>query len=249
MNIKQQSHQSKKERKEERKKEKEVEQTRKIQTRKTKNFLTRNLVILAILASGFGLWRLSQQTTAPLSSADSADILQIKDNDWVKGNPNSTVTLIEYLDFECEACGAYYPLVKQLSEEYIDDILFVSRYFPLPGHRNSMTSALAIEAAGKQGKYWEMHDLLFEEQQNWGERPSAEPSIFEGYAERLGLDMERFKQDVNSQEAKDRVEEDRNAGVNLGVNGTPSFFLNGEKIDNPRGYEAFKSLLENSLNQ
>ena len=112
-----------------------------------------------------------------------------------------------------------------------------------------MTSALAMEAAGKQGKYWEMHDLLFEEQQNWGERQASNPTIFEQYAEQLGLDIEQFKQDVDSQEVKDRVVSDRDTGIRLGVNSTPTFFLNGEKIQNPRGYEAFKSLLDEALKQ
>lgn len=206
----------------------------------------------------FAFWKMSSSdapqtsSSAPSTTAStvaSMDVLTVQADDWVKGDKDAPVTLIEYLDFECEACGAYYPLVKRLSEEYGDRVAFISRYFPLPGHKNSMTAALAVEAAGKQEKYWEMYDLLFEEQEKWGNRTSPDRKIFERYAEQLGLDMERFKQDVDSKEVKDRVTRDRDAGNRLKVNATPTFFLNGKKIENQRGYEDFKSLLEKELNQ
>jgi len=92
-----------------------------------------------------------------------------------------------------------------------------------------------------------MHDLLFVNQRDWGERKTPDMSIFEKYAEQLDLDMERFKRDVKSKKVKGRVITDRNSGNQLGVNGTPTFFLNGEKIRNPRGYEEFKSLIEKAL--
>ena len=199
--------------------------------------------LFVVTIVGSLIWvRNAGTTQRPMTSANAnTDLLTVVADDYTKGLVGSPVTVIEYLDFECEACGAYFPLVKRLSQEYNDKILFVVRYFPLPGHKNSMTSALAVEAAGRQGKYWEMHDLVFEEQKKWGERAAADPTIFERYAEQLGLDMERFTQDVGSQEVKDRVLRDRDAGTQLGVNGTPSFFLNGNKIQNPQGYEAFKS--------
>ncbi len=135
----------------------------------------------------------------------------------MKGNQKASVVLIEYLDFECESCGAYYPVVQRLSEEFGSDVAFVSRYFPLPGHKNSMTSARAVEAAGKQGKYWEMYDILFKNQGQWGERSSANPEIFEQFAERIGLDLVRFKNDVDSDEVKNRIERDKDAGDKLDI--------------------------------
>jgi protein-disulfide isomerase len=245
MDTKQQPELTKKERKEQKRKEKEAERVRQIKARKMKKYVKRSLVVLAILAVGFGFWQLSQQSS--ISPTATADILQVQNDDYTKGNANASVVLVEYLDFECEACGAYYPLVKRLSAEYGEKVLFVSRYFPLPGHKNGMTSALAVEAAGKQGKYWEMHDILFENQRDWGERESSDSAIFEAYAEQVGLNMEQFKQDVNSKEVKNRVTRDRNEANRLGVNATPTFFLNGEKIQNPRGYEAFVALIEKEL--
>lgn len=174
----------------------------------------------------------------------SADLLAIKADDWVKGPAEAPITLVEYLDFECEACRAYYPTVKQLKEEYKDNIRFVVRYFPLPGHKNSMTSALAVEAAGKQGKFWEMHDVLYENQRSWGEKGKADPKVFEEYAKQIGLDIEKYKNDVTSNELKDRVNRDKNSGISLGVQGTPTFFINGERIPNPKGYEDFKSIID-----
>jgi len=125
-------------------------------------------------------------------------------------------------------------------------VKFVVRYFPLPGHKNSMTAASAVEAAGKQGKYWEMHDVVFENQRDWGEKQIATPVIFEGYAKQLGLDLTKFQQDVISQEVKSRIERDKNTGTTLGIQGTPTFFLNGIKIENPRGYEEFKKILDDA---
>ncbi len=210
-------------------------------------------LFLALIIIGGGLWwanssqKGSDGSSSTITSKD--DLLQVAPDDWIKGNKEAKVAIIEYLDFECEACGAYYPLIKRISEEYGDRVSFTARYFPLPGHKNSMTAATAVEAAGRQGKYWEMHDTLFQDQKSWSERPKADPKIFESYAEKIGLNMDRFKEDVASKEVKERVGRDRAAANRLGVDSTPTFFLDGKKIENPRGYEAFKSLLDDALKQ
>ena len=94
------------------------------------------------------------QAEQAVVSDDKKALLELAPDDWVKGNKEAKVILVEYLDFECEACGSYYPLMKELSDEFKDDVTFVNRYFPLPGHKNSMTAATAVEAAGTIGKYW-----------------------------------------------------------------------------------------------
>jgi len=245
--MEQQPQLTKKEQREIKRQNKKIVREQHLRAKKAKRYFIWSLMLFLSMVAVFGLWKLSQQSTT--TSLTSSDILQVQDNDWTKGNINSSVILIEYLDFECEACGAYYPLVKRLSEEYSDDVLFVSRYFPLSGHKNGMTAALAVEAAGKQGKYWEMHDILFEKQRIWGEQSTPNPIIFERYAEQLGLDMEQFRQDVKSREVKNRVIKDRDLAFKLGVNATPTFFINGEKIQNPRGYEIFKVLIDDTLNK
>ena len=180
-------------------------------------------------------------------SQENQKLLEVVSDDYIKGNKDASVTIVEYLDFECEACGAYYPLVKQLAEEFKNDVRFVNRYFPLPGHKNGLPAALAVEAAGKQGKYWEMHNILFDNQKTWGEKQSPDPSIFEGYAKQIGLNMEQFKKDVSSNEVKERVNRDKNSGTKLGVSGTPTFFLNGEKIPNPKTPEDFKTFINAAI--
>ncbi len=180
-------------------------------------------------------------------SQENQKLLEVVSDDYIKGNKDASVTIVEYLDFECEACGAYYPLVKQLAEEFKNDVRFVNRYFPLPGHKNGLPAALAAEAAGKQGKYWEMHNILFDNQKNWGEKQSPDPAIFEGYAKQIGLNMDQFKKDVGSNEVKERVNRDKNSGTKLGVSGTPTFFLNGEKIPNPKTPEDFKTFINAAI--
>jgi protein-disulfide isomerase len=236
---------TKKERKELKRKEKEADLVLDSQKTKSKKYFGLSMVLLAVFVI-FGIWWISKQVpeTLPISSED---VLQVQDNDWIRGNKESDIVLIEYLDFECTACAAYNPLVNRIYEEYGDRVLFVTRYFPLTGYKNSFTSATAVESAGKQGKFWEMGDLLFDRRSEWGGLSSANQGIFEKYAEQLNLDMELFKQDVKSQEVKNRIISDRNSGNKIGLNAVPTFFLNGKKIENPRGYEAFKFVLDNVI--
>lgn len=173
--------------------------------------------------------------------------LVISAQDWVKGNAESQVTLVEYSDFQCPACGAYQPLVKQLMQEFGDKIQFVYRHFPLSQiHANAEGAAFASEAAGKQGKFWEMHDLLFANQAVWSKSPIA-GQLFEKYASELGIDLAQFKTDVRSSEVKGKVRNDYLSGVAFGIEGTPTFFLNGKKLENPRSYEQFKAIILNEL--
>lgn len=175
------------------------------------------------------------------------DFPPVTAEDNVKGAAEGHVVLVEYLDFECEACGAYYPIIKNLEKEFDTEVTFVARYFPLPGHRNGLPAALAAEAAGKQGKFWEMHDLLFERQGEWGEKQVETPEVFESFAAELGLDMEQFRIDVASPEVRARVQRDMDSGRALGVNSTPSFFLNGERLENPQSERDFWRILESAV--
>jgi protein-disulfide isomerase len=213
---------------------------------------TLGIILVSLLILGGAYFVFSQAASSTTSSSEAVvnpDLLTIKDDDWAEGSPDTAVTLIEYLDFECEACGAYYPMLKQLKEEYHDDIRFVVRYFPLPGHKNSMPAALSVEAAGKQGKFWEMHNILYEKQKEWAEQQSTQPALFEKYAKEIGLNMDKYKKDVQSQEAKDRVNRDVVSGTTLGVQGTPTFFMNGKKITNPQSYEEFTSIIDKEISE
>ncbi len=142
---------------------------------------------------------------------------------------NGDDTFVEFLDFECEACRAAHPAIEELREEYGDRVTFVVRYMPL--HRNSEAASQAAEAAAVQGKFEEMYDRLFETQPAWGEKTTSQEDVFFGFAEELGLDMDRFRQVYDDPKTLERIQRDKADGKALGVTGTPTFFLNGEKLD------------------
>lgn len=200
-----------------------------------------------VLFAGAGLlvWAVMQQS-ASVEQAPLAD--EITQEDHLIGARGSSVTLLEYGDFECPACGTYHPVLKQLKAEYGDRVAFSYRHFPLNAiHRSADISARATEAAALQGKFWEMHDMLFENQRAWTTGNTEE--VIVGYAQELGLNVEQFRSDLESEGVAAAVEQDRLSGVRSTVNSTPSFFLNGVKIQNPRSLEEFKRLLDGALAQ
>ncbi|CCH87386.1 conserved exported protein of unknown function [Modestobacter italicus] len=140
------------------------------------------------------------------------------------------VTLVEFLDFECESCLAAYPFVEELRRVYDGRVTFVARYFPMPGHRNAENAAVAVEAAAEQGRFEDMYDRMYETQSEWGESQDSQAAVFRGLAEELGLDMAAFDAAVDDPDTLERVLRDREDGIALGVEGTPTFFLNGEKL-------------------
>ncbi|MEU4160783.1 thioredoxin domain-containing protein [Actinoplanes sp. NPDC026670] len=159
------------------------------------------------------------------------------------------VTVVEFLDFECEACGAAYPGVERLRAEYGDRITYVVRYFPIASHPNAFNSAHAAEAAARQGKFEEMYVKLFDNQQGWGHSQESRASVFAGYAGELGLDMTKYSADVTSAEVAERVKSDAADGVALGVQGTPTFFVNGERFTGQPSYEALKAVVDEELSK
>jgi protein-disulfide isomerase len=161
--------------------------------------------------------------------------------DQTQGNEQAAIKLVEYGDYQCPHCGTAYSIIKEIQSTFGDQILFVFRNFPLQeSHRYANIAAQAAEAAGKQGMFWEMHDAIFENQQQLNE------DFIETLAEKLGLDMEQFEEDLNSEEISNKVEDDFESGVRSGVNGTPSFFINGSKFDG--GAEDLLQVLKESGN-
>ena len=143
---------------------------------------------------------------------------------------DGAVTVVEFLDFECEACGAFYPIVEDLRAQYAGDITYVVRYFPLPGHINSTQAALAAEAAAQQDRFEDMYHRLFETQAQWGENSVETPEVFRGFAEELGLDLAAYDAAIADPATLDRVQADKSDGEKLGVRSTPSFFIDGEAV-------------------
>ena len=168
----------------------------------------------------------------------------------IRGKVDSKVNLTEYGDFECPACKAYFPLVDQIVEEYGDRVAFQFRHFPLTQiHANALIASRAAEAAGKQNKFFEFHDILYQQQDNW-KTVSDPTSFFEGYATQLSLNIEQFKADLRSSEASDSINADRKVAQDLGSSSTPTFVLNGKRLEtNPTDLEGFKKLLDEALAQ
>lgn len=140
------------------------------------------------------------------------------------------VTIVEFLDFECEACGAFYPIVEDLREKYDGQMTYVVRYFPLPGHGNSVNAAVAVESAARQGQFDSMYNKMFQTQSEWGESTESKAPLFRTFAEELGLDMEQYDADVADPTTAERVQSDFNDGKALGISSTPTFFINGQLL-------------------
>lgn len=156
-------------------------------------------------------------------------------------------TVVEFLDFECESCLAAYPSVEKLRAEYGNRITYVVRYFPIASHPNAFNAAHAAEAAARQDKFEPMYKKLFDNATAWGHQQQSQAAVFESYAQELGLDMTRFKADVASAEVAARVKADATDGENAGVQGTPTFFINGEKFDGRPDYDGLKAAIDASL--
>ncbi|PCI24895.1 hypothetical protein COB57_03945 [Candidatus Peregrinibacteria bacterium] len=167
----------------------------------------------------------------------------VMENDQIKGNIQAKIVLTEYSDFECSACAHYDGVIKEAWGEIKDDVLFVYRNFPLQMHKHSQDAALYAEAAGKQGKFWEMHDMLFETQKEWAAEGGVNKTFY-GFAEELGLDMEQFEKDLNSSEVYNKVNNDLISGRQLQLRGTPTFYINDQQIKNPRDAQAFIDIIK-----
>ncbi len=204
-------------------------------------------VTAVVIGSVFGLIKLSDQgSSSPVLAETTVSVPAVEKTDMTYGNKNSKVVLVEYSDFQCPACGYYSSLINQLMAEYKEKILYVYRNFPLPQHKNAMISAQAAYSAGLQGKFWEMQELIFSSQKEWADSASAEET-FIGFAKDLGLDMEKFKADLKSDETINIIRAQLNGGQNIGINSTPTFFLNNKKLQNPKSLDEFKELIEKEI--
>jgi protein-disulfide isomerase len=159
--------------------------------------------------------------------------------DHTEGPADAPLTLVEYGDYQCPYCGAAYPVVKRVQKALGKKLRFVFRNFPLTqAHPYAMIAAEAAEAAALQGKFWEMHDLLFEQQ------TFLEPDIIPLWAKKIGLDLQKFGNDIKEGGIAKRIKEDRQSGIRSGVNGTPTFYINGSRYDGPPDVESLLAVLK-----
>src|SRR6186713_1842725 len=168
--------------------------------------------------------------------------IPVSERDHAQGPSNAPLTLVEYGDYECPYCGRAYPIVKQLQGELGNKLRFVFRNFPLNTiHEHAGVAAQAAEAANAQGKFWEMHDLLYEYQDELA------GIDLNRYALKLGLEIYRFEADLSGEVYARKVRDDFRGGIRSGVNGTPTFFINGLRYNGPLEYEALKTALDEEM--
>lgn len=185
------------------------------------------------LIIGTGIYLSARDRDAPSSTeAQSADVGRLVRDDSRRLNdvPNNDATFVEFLDFECEACRAAFPLVERLRSEYGDRVDFVVRYFPMPSHFNAERAARAVEAAAQQGEFERMYQKMFETQSQWGEQRTPADTVFRGFAAELGLDMQAFDNAYRDPATLERINVDIADGQALGVQSTPTLFLEGERL-------------------
>lgn len=203
-------------------------------------------VIIAIIIVFVGVFALtSGKSKAPgKPGGNSSNLTQ-----HVQGKGTTGVTLVEYGDFQCPYCQQYFSTLKQVKAEYGDGIKFQFRNFPLVSiHPNAFAASRAAEAASQQGKFWEMHDLLYQTadpsgQSGWVVSKNV-TEIFNKYAQQLGLNVDQFKKDFSSGKVNDAINADLAEGNKLGVTGTPSFYLNGKKIEVNNDVASFKKVID-----
>ena len=207
------------------------------------------LAIIAAIIIGFvgiAVYNGNQSKKDGVSSSSKSSVSQ-----HIAGNPNAKVTLLEYGDFQCPYCQQYAATVQQVQEQYKDTVKFQFRNFPLSSiHQNAVAAARAAEAASLQNKFWEMHDLLYSTG-NWEVwTKSSDPTpLFTRYAEQLGLNPVKFKTDFSSVQVNDTINADKAAGTKLGIQGTPTFYVNGKEIKINNSVAGFQKELDAALKQ
>jgi protein-disulfide isomerase len=199
------------------------------------------LIIAAVLAAaGVIAWYLKQSaleaavaTPTPNASSPASPPKPGEpgaDPPHVSGDAKAPVTLEEFGDFQCPPCGLLHPVMKTMEHEFGPRLRIIFREFPLvPTHEHALAAARVAEAAGMQGKFWEMHDLIYENQKSWSNAFDVRP-IFEGYATKIGLDLEKFRRDLSSETVAQRIFQDGKRARSLGVTGTPTVFMNGREV-------------------
>lgn len=189
------------------------------------------VAVVAVVIAGFLFFGRNTNTTAAPQSADGK------------------VTVVEYLDLECPSCGAAHPGVQKLKSEYGERVTFDVRHFPIPSHRNAELAAVAVEAAGAQGKRDDMFTLMFNAQQEWGGQQTSQRAVFVGFAQQLGLDVAAFEKALGDPALRERVLAQRAEGGKAGVQGTPTFFINGTKFSGAPSYENLKAAIDRELSK
>lgn len=197
-------------------------------------------IIISVFLLGIGggalLFRVKQQKSlharaaaAAIAAKESVTAKRGADPPHARGSATAPVTLEEFGDFECRPCGDLSPIVEKIEQDYGDTLRVVFRQYPLAMHKHALEAARASEAAGLQTRFWEMHDLLYRNRFVWPVAPDVR-AVFDEYAKSLGLDLERFKKDMDGEQVNARIAADRRRAALLGVDRTPVIFVNGRQL-------------------
>lgn len=201
--------------------------------------------LAAVVIIGGGILAYNAALPQNIPAADPNLLVKKDSHSTEQGARNYTITIVEFGDYQCPACGYVEPMIEKLLAEYPQAKL-VFRNFPLPGHQNAMIAAEAAEAAGAQGKFWEMHNAIYLNQEIWSKMETPMDAFVE-MAKKLNLDLEKFKQDVQNHAHVERINKDRDDGVALGVNSTPTFYINGRKYLGGNSYVTLKLAIDEAL--
>lgn len=201
-----------------------------------------------VVVLGLIIWGLAVAINKPLDDqARVGEPALVSAEDNVIGPANAPVTLIEYSDYQCPACRAYAPMIDRILDEASSSVRFVYRHYPLPQHKNAEGAAQAAEAAGNQGKFFDMSRVIFENQKVWENlAPIQAKAEFREYAQKMGLDMAAFDRDYELPSIKAKIRSQLQEGRLIGVNATPTFFVNGKAINNPTTYEEFLEIIRDA---
>ncbi len=234
---------TKKELQEQRRTQWQEKQKQDIQSAKIRKFGIWGAVAAGFLIfAGLLIWLVS----SPTPTTPDIKIAAVSAKDIQTGPKDAKATLVEYADFQCPGCRAYNSIVTQLAQNYKGKMNYVYRFFPLSMHQNGMISAQAGYAAYLQGKFWEMDKMLFDNQDAWATATNPK-EVFTSYAQKIGIDVEKFKKDIDAGSTKKAIEDSVSEGTTAGINSTPSFILNGKLITSPKSVEEFKKLIDEAL--
>src|SRR5436190_7406043 len=208
------------------------------------------VIVLAVaVAAGAAVYLSRQPEEAAITNGASTTTVDIKSGGRFRGPDTAEVTLVEFGDYQCPSCAAYHPFVKEILNRYPKQLRLEFHHYPLISiHPNSMAASMAAEAAGEQGHYWEMHDLLFEYQAQWANTPNPEP-VFLSFASRIGIDSNAFQRSLRSPELQQRILKDVERAQDAKVEAVPTFFINGDRVPIKPSMEDFGQVIDSHLHK